>query len=367
MKKILVVDDEQAYRETVGAVLRQSGYSVFVAEDGQSAIDVAHNVSPDLIISDVMMGGLDGYGFLDRLRMDSSTSVIPFVFMTGLSDKESMRKGMSHGADDFLVKPFSSDELLAAIEVRLEKHSQVTDQAERKLSQLRTSLALALPHEIRTPLTSILGFADILSKEGAILADDEVILSGQMIQKAGLRLQRLLENFMIYSQIEVIASDPERMAAFKKSVTKDPENLIGPLCRSRAESHHRPSDLILGLTPCPVAISDSYLKKICEELIENAFKFSEAGTRVEVRTGMEGRKFILSIVDSGRGMTREQVANLGAYVQFERAYYEQQGAGLGLVIAKRLTEMHGGTMQFESNSGTGLIVRVRLPIQSAEL
>ena len=361
MKRILIVDDEEVYREAVGAVLRQAGYLVSEAEDGEKAIDVALNVNPDLIISDVMMDGLDGYGFLDRLRMDPSTSMIPFVFMTGLSDKESMRKGMSRGADDFLVKPFSADDLTAAIEMRLEKHSQMVVDAEKKLSQLRTSITLALPHEIRSPLTSILGFADVLSQDGAILADDEVIQSGQLIQKAGLRLQRLMENFMIYSQIEVFASDPDRMAAFKKSMTPNPGDLIKSLSLERAESHRRAADLLLDLAPCPAAISDYYLKKICEELVDNAFKFSEAGTRVEVRTSMERRRFVLTIADSGRGMTLEQVASLGAYVQFERTYYEQQGTGLGLVIAKRLTEMHGGTMEFESNAQKGLIVHVRLP------
>jgi signal transduction histidine kinase len=292
--------------------------------------------------------------------------MIPFVFTTGLSDKDSMRKGMSMGADDFLVKPFSSGELLSAIEVRLAKRDELVHEAEKKLSQLRSSITLALPHEIRTPLTSILGFADVLGDDASVLSAVEVAQCGKLIRKAGLRLQRLVENFMIYSQIEVFACDPERLAGFKKSELDETARLIAPLSRSKAQACGRAADLALDLTTSSAAISESYLKKICEELLDNAFKFSVEGSRVEVRTYSDSNWFILSVADSGRGMTREQVANLGAYVQFERTYYEQQGTGLGLIIAKRLTEMHEGRMEFEANSEAGLIVRVRIPLPPSE-
>ncbi len=362
MKRILVVDDEEMFRETVSSVLRQSGYSVLEAQNGEEAIAAAENFIPDLIISDVNMDRLDGFGLLDRLRMDPATSTIPFVFMTGLSDKESMRKGMVLGADDFLVKPFTGTELLSAVEVRLAKHKEMREEAERKLAQLRSSITLALPHEIRTPLTGILGFAEVLADQGNTLSSEEVVQSGRLIQKAARRMQRLLENFMIYAQIEVFASDPARLAGFKKSQLPKTAELIGPLSRRKAESWRRLADLVVELTDGPVAISDSYLTKICEELVDNAFKFSEAGTQVMVRTSCDRDDFVLSITDSGRGMSGEQVANLGAYLQFERKFYEQQGTGLGLAIAKRLTEMHGGRMEFDASSGQGLTVRVHLPV-----
>ena len=366
MRRILIVDDEPTYRETLCGILRQSGYLVYEAEDGDQAIEVAQHALPDLIVSDVMMERLDGFGLLDRLRMDPSTSMIPFVFTTGLADKESMRKGMSLGADDFLVKPFSGSDLLSTIEIRLAKRDELKQEAERKLSQLRSCISLALPHEIRTPLASILGFADVLSDDGAQLSHDEVLQSGRLVKKAGLRLQHLLENFMIYAQLEIVASDPERMTSFKRAILPRTREYIEAVSRVRAEVWGRSEDLVLDLVASPASISDAYLKKIVEEIVDNAFKFSTTGTRVEVSTVHEENSFVLSVADSGRGMTSAQVASLGAYVQFERAYYEQQGTGLGLFIAKRLTELHGGTMTFESNIGAGIIVKVRLPIPSMD-
>ncbi|MDP2886826.1 MAG: hybrid sensor histidine kinase/response regulator [Ignavibacteria bacterium] len=361
MKRILIVDDEEMYRQTLSAILGQAGFTVLEAEDGEKAVGLARDFTPDLIISDVMMERLDGFGLLDRLRMDPATSVIPFIFLTGLSDKESMRKGMSQGADDFLVKPFTGSELLSAVDVRLTKHEEMIKDAEKKLSQLRSSIALALPHEIRTPLTSILGFADVLAEDGASLDGEEVVQCGKLIQKGAQRMQRLLENFMIYAQIEVCANDPARITAFRKSRLTDSEQMIRPLSRSKAESHGRLADLVLDLAESPVVISESYLTKICDELLDNAFKFSEPRSEVRVSTGCHRDSFFLSVADHGRGMTKEQVANLGAYLQFERKLHEQQGTGLGLIIAKRLTELHGGRVEFESTSGGGLTVTIYLP------
>ena len=162
MKPILVIDDEEMYRNTISSVLRQSGYQVVEAEDGEKGLDILQNQPVELIISDVMMENLDGFGFIERVRMDPATSTIPFIFVTGLSDKKTMRKGMTLGADDFLVKPFTGAELVAAVDSRLAKHKEGHSESERKLAQLRSSISLAMPHEIRTPLNSIIGFTELL-------------------------------------------------------------------------------------------------------------------------------------------------------------------------------------------------------------
>lgn len=366
MKRILVIDDEEMYRQTVSSVLKQSGYSVLEAENGEKGIEIAQNHPVDLIISDVMMGKLDGFGVIDRLRMDPATSTIPFIFMTGLLDKETMRKGMTLGADDFLTKPFTGAELLSAVEARLAKHQEMIDNAERKLSQLRSSISLALPHELRTPLTSILGLAEIIGDEGSGLPATEVARFGRLIHRSGQRLQRLLENFLIFAQIEVVASDSRRAASLQKTQLSNSAEMIKVVSRNKADLFRRSADLTLELSDSPVAISSAYLTKICDELLDNAFKFSQAGTQVAVSTMAAKDDFVLSISDHGRGMSHQQLVNVGAYVQFERKFYEQQGAGLGLTIAKRLAEIHGGRMEFVPTPGGGLTVSIHLPIQPVE-
>ena len=366
MKRILVIDDEDMYRQTVSKVLRQSGYTVLEAGNGEKGVEIAQAQPVDLIISDVTMGKLDGFGVIERLRMDPATNTIPFIFMTGLSDRDSMRKAMGLGADDFLTKPFSGSDLLSAVEARLAKHSELMDKAEQKLSQLRSSISLALPHEIRTPLAGILGFAEIIGDESNSLSASEMAGFGKMIHKAGQRLQRLLENFMIYAQIEVVASDPRKVASLRKSQFTNAAETIRILGRDKAEAYKRLPDLTLEVFESPVAISGEYLTKICDELLDNAFKFSQAGTHVLVSASADEGEFVLTITDHGRGISPQQIASMGAYVQLERKFYEQQGAGLGLTIAKRLVELHGGRVEFQPTSGGGLTLMVRLPIHPTE-
>ncbi len=365
MNPILVIDDEEMYRKTISGVLRQSGYPVLQAESGEEGIEIMQNQPVDLIISDIMMDNLDGFRFIERIRMDPATSTVPLIFVTGLSDKETMRKGMTLGADDFLVKPFTGDELLAAVESRLAKRNQTAEQAERKLSQLRSSISLALPHEIRTPLASIIGFAEIIGDEGNTLTGPEITQYGKLMHKSGTRLLRMLENFTIFTQIEVIAADVEKLASLRAAHPLGTSVIVRTASRRKAEQYGRLADLELDLSEGDIAISEVHFDKICDELLDNAFKFSAPGSKVSVTTVVEKNDLVLTITDRGRGITSEQVASLGVYVQFDRTSHEQQGIGLGLTIAKRLTEVYGGRVEFDPGEEGGLRVRLHLPACTA--
>jgi two-component system, sensor histidine kinase and response regulator len=362
MNRILLIDDEQAYRQTISNILRHAGYHVFEAGDGEGGIEIAQHETVDLIISDVMMEKLDGFAVIDRLRMDPATCTIPFILMTGLADNESRRRGMSLGADDFLVKPFTSLELMTAIETRLARHKEMIMDAERKLVQLRSSITLALPHELRTPLASILGFSEIISDESGKLPASELAHFGKLIQQSAKRLQRLLENFSLYAQLEVMSTDPKKVGNLRNIQLPITSDLLRILCGTIAAIYRREADLTLDLSEATVPMSGQFLRKVCEELIDNAFKFSEAGNEVTVRSGQSGKKFVLSVEDRGRGMTPRQLASTGAYVQFERRFHEQQGTGLGLIIAKKLVEIHGGTVEFVATAGGGLTAIAEIPL-----
>src|SRR4051812_32186121 len=114
MSRILVIEDDPNIRYNVSEILAYEGFEVLEAENGLIGLQVARDYLPDLIICDVMMPELDGYGVLLELNTDTATATIPFIFLTAISDKHSMRRGMERGADDYLTKPFSSNELLSA-------------------------------------------------------------------------------------------------------------------------------------------------------------------------------------------------------------------------------------------------------------
>lgn len=121
MKKILVIEDNNDVRENISEILELAGYSVLQATNGKEGVEIAVKEHPDLIICDIMMPVLDGYGVLHLLAKNETTSGIPFIFLTAKTERADMRKGMEMGADDYLTKPFSDMELLSAIESRLKK------------------------------------------------------------------------------------------------------------------------------------------------------------------------------------------------------------------------------------------------------
>src|SRR3984885_11650814 len=220
MKKILVIDDEEWLREMIQLALRQKGYEVIEAENGEVGIEKARKLLPDLILCDVNMEKVDGYLTLSSLRGDQATAAIPFILMTGLADNAGMRHGMELGADDYLPKPFTTDALYAAVDARLTKAQTLHDEAERKLASLRDNISLMMPHEMRTPLNGILSNAEMLATSAATLKPDELTEIGQEIFKSSQRLERLVENFLIYAQLELIAAAPKNVNALRIGKTE---------------------------------------------------------------------------------------------------------------------------------------------------
>src|SRR5436853_505441 len=219
MKKILVIDDEEWLREMVQLALAQKGYDVIEAKNGAVGIEVAQKQLPDLILCDVNMEKMNGYGTLSSLRNQPGTAAIPFILMTGLADNAGMRHGMELGADDYLPKPFTIDALYAAVEARLKKSQALRQEAERKLAHLRDNISLMLPHELRTPLNGILAYGEILASEAATLPAKEIAEMGQVIHDSGRRLERLIENFLIYARIELLGTDPQKISALRSKQT----------------------------------------------------------------------------------------------------------------------------------------------------
>ena len=347
----------------IGETLKCYGFDTMLAGDGATGIDLARREHPDLIICDVNMPNLDGYETLTRLRQQEATATTPFIFLSGAVERPSVRQGMELGADDYLTKPFLPSELMAAVNTRLGKQAVIERQTEKKLDELRGNITLALPHELRTPLNGIMGLSQILMEDYATLPPAEILESATFIHESALRLHRLIENFLVFAQIEMMAGDDlTRQAAAVRTVA---EPIIGKAALEMAVKANRENDLVFSVPPATVAVIADNLKKITEELVDNACKFSAYGSPVRVIGREDGGNFELTVTDQGRGMTREQISKIAPHVQFERSVYEQQGAGLGLTIAKRLAEIQGGKLSIESVPGQQTTVRVSFPLSGS--
>ena len=362
MSKILVIDDEESVRGNLVELLEAEGFDPISAKNGRAGVQLARQQLPDLILCDIMMPELDGYGVLDELRQAPATATIPFIFLTARAERADLRQGMNLGADDYLVKPFTRDELLKAISTRLVKQAAFDQKLQTKLDELRSSISLALPHELRTPLTCIAGYSDILAEDSVTLEPGQIQDIGRSITHASSRLQNLIVNFLLYADLEIAARDPQYARALQDTSPSPVESVVSAIALQVAESALRQSDLSLELESAAVRIGANFLGILVKEIVHNAFKFSGAGTPVGVTGRRDGETYCLHVRDHGRGMTAEQIKDAGAYLQFERKRREQQGPGLGLSIARRLAELHGGTLTIESVYSQATTVLIRLPV-----
>ncbi|MBD1860709.1 MULTISPECIES: response regulator [Trichocoleus] len=368
MRKILVIEDEQPFREAVLELLEVEGFQAIGAENGQIGVRLAQENLPDLVLCDIQMPDIDGYSVLRELRQNSLTATLPFIFLTARGGRDELRQGMNLGADDYLIKPCTSAQLLNAIATRLNKQEALKQQAQTQLDDLRNNITVALPHELHTPLNGILGLSQVLIDEYQGIERGEILEIAKDIYLSAERLYQLTQKFLLYAELELIATNPARLQELQKDVTPCSKAAIASAAMQVVEQAGRQTDLQLDLEELSVWMAEFRLKKVVEELVDNACKFSLAGTPIRLSTthGMTTQNqqaVVLSVSDQGRGIPSEEIANLGGYMQFERKIYEQQGAGLGLAIAKRLVELHQGELAIESILGKQTTVRVVLPLE----
>jgi DNA-binding NarL/FixJ family response regulator len=133
MKRVLIIEDQLQMRRNIATILEMEGYEVHIAESGVRGVSTAKKIRPDLILCDVMMPELDGYGVLQALREDKETATIPFVFLTARGEKTDLRTGMNLGADDYLTKPVSREELIVALKARLERQRAHDDRRDQEV------------------------------------------------------------------------------------------------------------------------------------------------------------------------------------------------------------------------------------------
>ncbi|MCB0058091.1 MAG: HAMP domain-containing histidine kinase [Caldilineaceae bacterium] len=229
------------------------------------------------------------------------------------------------------------------------------------LEQQRAFVANA-SHELRTPLTNILGYSRIIAEDAGKVPTQEIVEMASTIIDNGERLNRMLENYLVYAQLELIASDEEELKALTNHITGNVQDLIRQEAEYIAKHSDRAFDLEVQAEKMALMISEKNLQKIIVELVDNAFKFSLPGSPVRVCALRNGQFYEICVSDQGRGMSAEQVKHIGAYMQFERLMHEQQGLGLGLIIAKRIAELHDGGFEIQSMLDTGTTVCVRLPL-----
>lgn len=356
-KTILVIEDEPELLEALSEMLAFEGYQVIRARDGIEGIEQARKHIPDLILCDILMPGMDGFEVLQNLKKDLTTALIPFIFLTALSEQNKVRSGMSMGADDYIVKPFLRRELLDAIQSRFNKSALFEEHARQNMEKLRRNIISFLPHELITPLNGIISFGEIIREHSGSLTAAEISEMGSYIAQSGNRFYDLVQKYLLYIRITV-----NKDTGYTQRLIDDTRGEIENICRRIAENYERSGDLEMNLTPASLFLSTEEFTIIVKELTDNAFKFSVPGSKVTVETSVTNDVCILRVTDTGRGITRKMISEIGAFMQFDRDQHEQQGIGLGLFLVRQIAELNQGSLLLESEPGVGTTVTCSIPV-----
>ncbi|MEO0826505.1 MAG: hybrid sensor histidine kinase/response regulator, partial [Cyanobacteria bacterium J06642_9] len=355
---ILIVDDEPDNFDVIETLLSAQAYQLHYSANGQEAIDALETFQPDLILLDVMMPGIDGIEVCRQIKAMPKWQAVPIIMVTALSAKADLAHCLTTGADDFISKPVSAVELRARMHSMLRIKQQydyiqslshlrkeTITVLEGTLNELNGNVASKLAHELNTPLNGILGVLGLLK---ANLEDMDTAEIHEMLALADLsahRLDSLTKKFLVYLELELADSRQQPIAAAQ---TEFLSAALAADLRAHAQSVNRGSDLRFDIETAEVSISKRYLSVVLYELIDNALKFSPPQTPIKVSSQVVGEMLTVSIHDLGRGMTTEQIAKIGAFMQFERKTYEQQGAGMGLKLVEKIVELAGGRFSITS-------------------
>ncbi|NWF49254.1 MAG: hybrid sensor histidine kinase/response regulator [Ignavibacteriaceae bacterium] len=358
MEKILVIEDEKLIREGIAEILELEGFEVLQASNGKEGLEMTRTHFPDLIVCDVKMPVIDGHLTLQALRKDPETAKIPFIFLSALVSNNDIRTGMNLGADDYIPKPFEPNELIRAVKTRLFRSKELKD----RMEGLKESILLSLPHEFRTPLVGIIGYSQILLDKFSDEKSSEFYEFAREIHTSGLRLNKLIQQYITYTNLVIISSDPKSFLEKNKILSTIPADYVENIVLKIAERYNRRKDLQYEIENIVLNITPNYVGIIIEELVDNAFKFSSQGTPVIVslKANADGVRFVVK--DNGRGIKEEQVSNISAFIQFERNQFEQQGMGLGIATSKKIIELFSGKLEYKSEYTKFTEVTVEFPV-----
>lgn len=361
---ILVVEDDINLLEGIRAVLELEGYTVQTAENGDAALKMLRDnpQQPELVVSDIMMPQMDGIELLTEMRKIPEWLTIPFIFLTARSEKGDIQRGKQLGVDDYLLKPFDADDLLIAVESRLNRRRTLAAAHRSEMEELKRRILTILNHEFRTPLTFVVAYADMLnSHSDANFKSEELLTFLRGVNMGAVRLRRLIENFI--HLVEMETGDARNTYLARRASISNVTELL--------ESAHRLSFgdgikhtchiEIQGEIPTFVA-DEEYLRTALVQLLDNAIKFSPFDKPITLGVKAENGEIVFWVRDSGRGIPIKEQAHIwDLFYQINRAFHEDQGTGSGLAIVSGIAELHAGHVECESQPQEGSTFMLVIP------
>ncbi len=345
--RVLLADDNADMREYVRRLLGER-YEVVACADGMAALKAAREQKPDLVLSDIMMPRLDGFGLLRELRAGDRTLHLPVILLSARAGEESAVEGLHAGADDYLTKPFSARELLARVHTHLElararrAWAHELEQSNRELE----SFSYSISHDLRVPLRAIDGFSKALLDEYSEKLDDQACDYLRRVRRAAQKMSTLINDLLDLSRVSRGGLRKEHL-----DLSKLAQGIVAELKNREPER-----EVAVEIQPGLCAIGDRRLVTVVlENLLSNAWKYTAKQRRPRICFGREAasQEADFFVRDNGVGFDMAYAGKL--FAPFQRLHRDAEfaGTGIGLAMAQRVIARHGGRIWADAEVGAG--------------
>lgn len=350
---ILIVDDSLEHIRIASSILKNLGYPIRVANNGMTALKLIKEQIPTLILLDIIMPKINGFEICDIIKNDTLYQDIAIIFMTADQDEESIQKGFSLGAQDYVVKPYKSSELIARVQTHIKLSTQANELkfAYKELDQFCHTVS----HDLKSPLNVIKQLSNLLSLElGLNLTEDAREIMKRIDNKSSeviLMIERLLE-FSKMGQVECSFKNVDLNNIFNETI-----NELTYLEKSDRKIEFNIDEL-------PTINGDkTLLKFLIQNVLSNSLKFSNRNNITIINVFFKDCEdsYVISIQDNGAGFDMKYSNKL--FHVFERLHSKEEfdGSGVGLAIVQRIIERHNGNVSIYGELNKGTTVTLTFP------
>ena len=362
MKKtsILIVDDEAKNIKLLKGMLASGNYDLYGAANGKEALKMVTDISPSLILLDVMMPGIDGFEVCRRLKQDEKTRMIPVVMVTVLTEREHHVRAMEAGADDFLSKPVDQTELLVRVKSLLriksyhddliESHREITEKNEKlkELEKIKEGLTHMIIHDLNNPLMAISGSLEVFVNTRSGLSESQLQIIEKCLEYCD-ELQNLIQGLLDINRMEEGSLVLDKEAT---DITELTDYVLEQFAR-KTESKRISLSFPRPKAVPPVSVDRRLIKRVVANLLNNAIRHTPQGGEVKVAIDFlpDKESLYFSVKDNGNGLAPEYHSKI--FDKFEQVELKKKGviagdSGLGLAFCKIAVEAHAGKIWVES-------------------
>jgi two-component system sensor histidine kinase/response regulator len=364
-RRILAVDDDRINLRIIGGILRHEGYEIAEASSGEQALELYASFSPNLVLLDVMMPGIDGFTTCRTLKKTYGDKCAPVIFVTAKSEADDVVMGFDAGGVDYLTKPFRPKEVVARIRTHL-SNQQLVEQQKHLVTQLSKANAdkdrfLGMcAHDLRNPLSSIRGLAELMDEDaiGVLTAEQKEVI--QTIHGASQSMLQLVNELLDVATIE---GGQLKLDKVPTSVSEIVERSVH-LSNMEAAKKNTRIEMVRTNGDPVVDVDRNKMRQVVDNIISNAVKYSPKGSIVTVVIHGDANVAGFAVRDSGPGIPDNERHLL--FKDYGRLSAKPTGGekstGLGLAICRKIVEAHNGTIGVENIPGRGAEFIVRLPV-----